>query len=238
MIVDAKAVPGHVAIIMDGNGRWAAARSLSRSEGHKAGAEPVRAVLKAARKEGVRHLTLYTFSTENWSRSPEEVENLFGLLVKYVDSETMELLSSGVKLQAMGDLERLPEEARRAIDQAEKATSGNTDITLTLALSYGGRAELANAAKKLAGKVKSGLLEPSAIDESLMASELWSAALPDVDLLIRTGGELRISNFLLWSLAYAELHFTDTLWPDFGERDFLLALADFRSRKRRFGKAD
>jgi undecaprenyl diphosphate synthase len=222
---------------MDGNGRWAAARHLPRSEGHKAGAEPVRAVLKAARKESVRYLTLYTFSTENWSRSAEEVDNLFGLLVQYIGSETMELLSSGVRLKAVGDLERLPGAARGALAEAEEATAENSELTLTLALSYGGRAELARAAKNLCRKAAGGELAPDQVDEGLFSSELWSASLPDVDLLIRTGGDIRISNFLLWHLAYAELHFTDTLWPDFGERDFSKAIADFRSRQRRFGRA-
>jgi undecaprenyl diphosphate synthase len=229
--------PEHVAIIMDGNGRWAEARRLPRSEGHKAGAEPVRTILKAAKREGVRHLTLYTFSTENWRRSKEEVENLFELLVRYIDSETLELLASGVRLRAIGDLERLPAEALEALREAEKATAGNIDLTLTLALSYGSRAELAAAARRLALKAKAGLIDPEAIDERALASEMWSGDLPDVDLLIRTGGDIRVSNFLLWGLAYAELHFTDTLWPDFGERDFAAALADFRSRERRFGRA-
>jgi undecaprenyl diphosphate synthase len=236
--VDGDIGPKHVAIIMDGNGRWAASKNLPRSEGHRAGAEPVRTVLKASKRENVRHLTLYTFSTENWSRSQEEVDNLFELLVQYISSETMELLSSGVRLKAMGDLGRLPKETRSAIEEAEKATAENQDLTLTLALSYGGRAELATGARALAEKAKEGLIDPLSIDEKAMASALWSASLPDVDLLIRTGGEIRISNFLLWSLAYAELHFTDTLWPDFGEKDFLSALSDFRRRQRRYGRAD
>jgi undecaprenyl diphosphate synthase len=229
--------PRHVAIIMDGNGRWASARNLPRSEGHKAGAGPVRAILKAARREKVRHLTLYTFSTENWSRSKEEVQNLFELLVSYIGSETMELIASGVRLSAVGDLGRLPPQALSALREAERLTKGNSDLALTLALSYGSRAELAAAAKSLALKAKAGLVDPEAIDEDLFASQMWSAALPDVDLLIRSGGEIRISNFLLWRLAYAELYFTDTLWPDFGEADFLAALADFRTRRRRFGQA-
>jgi undecaprenyl diphosphate synthase len=227
-----------VAIIMDGNGRWAARRNLPRPEGHKAGAEPVRAVLKAARREGVEHLTLFTFSTENWGRPSGEVENLFELLVRYIDSETLELLRSGVRLKAVGDLGRLPADALSAIREAERLTADNAELTLTLALSYGGRAELAEAARRLAVKCRAGLMDPSDIDERAMAGELWTAALPDVDLLIRTGGEIRISNFLLWGLAYAELHFTDTLWPDFGEGDLLTALADFRARQRRFGQAD
>jgi undecaprenyl diphosphate synthase len=223
---------------MDGNGRWAKARGLSRSEGHKAGAEPVRGVLRAAHRQGVRFLTLYTFSTENWFRSKEEIDNLFGLLVSYIDSETMELLSSGVRLRAMGDLDRLPGEARQALAEAERLTLGNSDLTLTLALSYGSRAELVRAAQRLAILAKNGQLDPDSIDEGSMARNLWSWDLPDPDLLIRTGGDKRISNFLLWQLAYSELYFTETLWPDFGESDFLAALCDFHGRQRRYGRAD
>ncbi|MDR0354458.1 MAG: isoprenyl transferase [Deltaproteobacteria bacterium] len=230
--------PEHVAIIMDGNGRWAKSRGLSRSDGHKAGAEPVRTVLKTARNQGVRYLTLYTFSTENWGRSKEEIDNLFSLLVRYIDSETMELLSSGVRLQAVGDVDRLPDLALSALREAEKVTRENSDIVLTLALSYGSRAELAAAAKTMAKLAKAGRLDPENIDEEYFSAHLWTKSMPDPDLLIRTGGDKRISNFLLWQLAYAELYFTDTLWPDFGERDFLAALTDFRNRQRRFGRAD
>jgi undecaprenyl diphosphate synthase len=230
--------PKHVAIIMDGNGRWAKARGLGRSEGHKAGAEPVRAVLKAAHRLGVRFLTLYTFSTENWGRSREEIDNLFDLLVRYIDSETMELLSSGVRLRAMGDIGRLPSFAREALAQAERLTGDNTDLTLTLALSYGSRAELAAAARSLAMESQRGRIDPAAIDEDSVSSHLWTSELPDPDLLIRTGGDRRISNFLLWQLAYSELYFTDTLWPDFGENDFLAALSDFHGRQRRYGRVD
>ncbi|MDR0621130.1 MAG: di-trans,poly-cis-decaprenylcistransferase [Deltaproteobacteria bacterium] len=230
--------PNHVAIIMDGNGRWAKARGLSRSEGHKAGAEPVRAILKAAHRLGIRYLTLYTFSTENWGRSKEEIDNLFSLLVSYVDSETLELLSSGVRLKAMGDLERLPAQARQALAEAERVTGGNSDVTLTLALSYGSRAELAWAARRLALMAKNGQIDPNAIDEEALGKNLWAPDLPDPDLLIRTGGDKRVSNFLLWQLAYSELYFTETLWPDFGEKDFLAALADFHGRQRRYGRAD
>jgi undecaprenyl diphosphate synthase len=221
---------------MDGNGRWAEARGLPRSEGHKAGAEPVRTVLKCAKKAGVGHLTLYTFSSENWYRSPEEIGNLFSLLVRYLDSETQELLISGVRLKAVGNLSKLPAASLAALEDACAALSANDGITLTLALSYGAREELAAAAASLAARASAGLLEPGDVDETLFASELWTAGLPDVDLLIRTGGDKRISNFLLWKLAYAELYFTDTLWPDFGEGDFLKALEDFRRRKRRFGR--
>jgi undecaprenyl diphosphate synthase len=225
-----------VAIIMDGNGRWAEARGQSRSEGHLAGAEPVRVILKAAHRLGVRFLTLYAFSTENWARSTQEVDNLFSLLTRYLDSETAELLASGVRLRGMGNLERLPPQARLALTQAEEMTAHNEDLTLSLALSYGSRAELTQAARELAQKAASGQLDPQTIDESSLAQAMWSRHLPEVDLLIRTGGDKRVSNFLLWQLAYAELYFTDTLWPDFGEADFLAAIADFQGRQRRFGR--
>jgi undecaprenyl diphosphate synthase len=222
---------------MDGNGRWAEARGRSRSEGHLAGAEPVRTILKAAHRQKVRYLTLYAFSTENWARSKEEVENLFSLLVRYLDSETAELLTSGVRLRGVGDTGRLPEATRAALAQAEELTAGNTELTLSLALSYGSRAELTQAARNLAQEAQKGLIDPSAVTEEDFARRLWTGILPEVDLLIRTGGDQRISNFLLWHLAYAELYFTDTLWPDFGEEDFLLALNDFQGRRRRFGRA-
>ncbi|MDR2352142.1 MAG: isoprenyl transferase [Deltaproteobacteria bacterium] len=232
-----KRIPSHVAIIMDGNGRWAEARGLSRSEGHSAGAEPVRNVLKAAHRLGIKHLTLYTFSTENWYRSTKEVNNLFSLLVKYLDSETEELLRSGVRLNAVGDLERLPETALKILKTSISATSQNVGITLTLALSYGSRAEIIHACQALAQQAKTSLLNPSDISEEIFVKALWTRELPDVDLLIRTGGDKRISNFLLWQLAYAELYFTETLWPDFGETDLIQAIHDFESRDRRFGRA-
>jgi undecaprenyl diphosphate synthase len=221
---------------MAGNGRWAEARGLPRSEGHKAGAAPVREVLKAAHAMGVRWLTLYTFSSENWQRPAGEVGSLFSLLAQYLDSETEELLRSGVRLAAAGDLTRLPAFARKALDCAVDATKGNSDITLTLALSYGSRSELAAGARALAEKALAGEVRPQDITEELFGRELWTRGLPDVDLLIRTGGERRVSNFLLWQLAYAELYFTPTLWPDFGAADLKAAVSDFRSRERRFGR--
>jgi undecaprenyl diphosphate synthase len=229
-------VPGHVAIIMDGNGRWAGKRGLPREEGHRAGAGPVREILKAAHAMGIRYLTLYTFSSENWFRSASEVDSLFSLLVHYLDQETEELLRSGVRFQAVGDLERLPTFTREALAGATEATAQNSDITLTLALSYGARDELVEAARRLAVKVADNKLSPKDITEPLFQDELWTAHLPDVDLLIRTGGEKRISNFLLWRLVYAELYFTDTLWPDFHKADLEAAVEDFRRRNRRFGR--
>jgi undecaprenyl diphosphate synthase len=230
-------IPSHVAVIMDGNGRWAEARGLPRSEGHKAGAEPVRATLSQAIRLGIKNLTLYTFSTENWFRSQEEINNLFGLLTRYLNSETQELFEKGVRLNAVGDLDRLPPENLAALKKTMDVTKSNDAITLTLALSYGARAELAAAASALSRKVISGELRIEDLDEKAFEKELWSSKLPDVDLLIRTGGDKRISNFLLWKIAYAELHFTNTLWPDFSEKDFEEAVEDFQSRQRRFGKA-
>ncbi|MDR2460053.1 MAG: isoprenyl transferase [Deltaproteobacteria bacterium] len=230
-------IPQHIAIIMDGNGRWAEAKGLNRTEGHKAGAKPVRDILKACHKLKVKYLTLYTFSTENWFRPQDEIKSLFSLLIQYLDSETAELMRQGVRLMAIGDLERLPPESLSALKETMKETSSNSSITLSLALSYGSRAEIVYAAKKLMEKVAKGVLDPSSLSQELFASHLWSSPLPDVDLLIRTGGDKRISNFLLWQLAYAELYFTDILWPDFGPRDLEIAINDFQSRKRRFGRA-
>jgi undecaprenyl diphosphate synthase len=221
---------------MDGNGRWAANRGLPRSEGHKAGAKPVREILKKSKALGIRNLTLYTFSSENWLRDSQEVDGLFSLLVQYLDSETEELLSSGVRLHAVGDLGRLPPLVKDALLGAMDATKDNVGITLTLALSYGARAELAEGARILAQRVANGEILPKDIDEALFGESLWTSDLPDVDLMIRTGGEKRISNFLLWRMAYAELYFTDTLWPDFGPDDLEGAIQDFLSRDRRFGR--
>jgi undecaprenyl diphosphate synthase len=196
----------------------------------------VRVILKAAHRLGVKFLTLYAFSTENWARSIDEVDNLFALLTRYLDSETAELLASGVRLKGVGDLERLPKTTRLALAKAEELTAANQELTLSLALSYGSRAELTRAAQDLALKAKAGDLDPANLTEATLTSHLWTGGLPDVDLLIRTGGDQRISNFLLWHLAYAELYFTETLWPDFGEADFLAAVTDFQSRHRRFGR--
>jgi undecaprenyl diphosphate synthase len=230
--------PRHIAIIMDGNGRWAARRGLTRSRGHQAGAEPVRAVLRAAQKAGVEFLTLYAFSTENWGRPQDEVRGLFELLMQYLESETPELLASGVRFRAVGDIPSLPEFVRQALALAEELTRANGDITLTLALAYGSRAELTRAARILAEAVASGGLDPADITPDRLASELWTGGLPDPDLLIRTGGDMRLSNFLLWQCAYTEFYFTPTLWPDFGEEDFQAALAAYAGRERRYGLAD
>ncbi len=231
-------VPRHIAIIMDGNGRWASRRGLARSEGHQAGAEPVRAVLTAAKQAGVEFLTLYAFSTENWGRPRDEVRGLFELLLKYLRSELEELRGRGVRLQAIGDLEALPLPAREALRASVAATRANRELTLTLALSYGSRAELARAARLLAAEAKGGRLDPQAITPEMLEEKLWTAGTPDPDLLIRTGGDMRLSNFLLWQCAYTEFYFTPTLWPDFGEADFNAALESYRTRERRYGLAE
>lgn len=227
--------PRHVAIIMDGNGRWATRQGLARPEGHKAGAEPVRRVMKAAREGGVKILTLYAFSTENWGRPQDEVHGLFGLLVKYLKAELKELVDNKVRLMAIGDIDNLPHAARHALGAAIAATAKNEEFTLNLALSYGSRFELARAARILAEEVASGTREASAVTPEAINEKLWTAPLPDPDLLIRTGGDMRLSNFLLWQCAYTELYFTPALWPDFGEEEFNAALKSFRSRERRFG---
>ena len=208
---------------MDGNGLWAAQRGLTRARGHQAGAEPVRTVLKAARKAGVKYL------------SQEEVQGLFELLGQYLQSETPELTASGIRLLAIGETDSLPEPARLALAEALEMTRGNEDFTLTLALSYGSRTELTRAVQALAAEAAAGRLDPAAITPDALAAKLWTADLPDPDLLIRTGGDLRLSNFLLWQCAYAELYFTPTLWPDFGENDFQAALAAYAGRERRYG---
>ncbi len=227
--------PRHVAIIMDGNGRWATRRGLERPEGHKAGAEPVRRAMRAARDEGVKILTLYAFSTENWGRPQTEVRGLFSLLVKYLKAELDDLLKNKVRLMAIGDLSALPHTARGALSAAMTATAKNDAFILNLALSYGSRFELAMAARLLAEEAAKGQRELDGITPEAIDEKLWTAGLPDPDLLIRTGGDMRLSNFLLWQCAYTELYFTPTLWPDFGEEDFRAALAAFRARERRFG---
>lgn len=229
--------PRHVAIIMDGNGRWATKRGLPRSEGHKAGVGPIRSVMAAARDLGVRALTLYAFSTENWGRPQEEVQGLFSLLVKYLKAELKGLLDNGVRLSAIGDLGSLPHAARTALNSAMAATAGGGEFTLNLALSYGSRLELTRAARLLAQEAAEGLIKPQDITPEAVAQKLWTGALPDPDLLIRTGGDMRLSNFLLWQCAYAELYFTPTLWPDFGGEEFKKAVESFRGRERRFGLA-
>lgn len=227
--------PTHIAIIMDGNGRWAETRGLPRIAGHKKGAEVVRQTLELAAGAGVSYLTLFGFSSENWNRPAGEVGDLMGLLRLYLRSEISELNENGVRLRVIGDRSRFEPDIVKLIERAESGTAGNTRITLVLALSYGGRQEIVRAAQDLARRAVSDEIAPDAIDETAFASCLETVGIPDPDLLIRTSGEERISNFLLWQLAYTELVFTDVLWPDFGAAELTAAIDTYKSRERRYG---
>ena len=229
--------PVHVAIIMDGNGRWAKARGLPRIAGHKRGAEAVRRSVKGAVELGIEYLTLYGFSSENWKRPPAEVDDLMGLLRLYLINEVDELDRNGVRLRVIGQLRRLHPDIVRLIEEAEQRTSANRKLNLTVALSYGGRAEIADAARRIAETVRAGRLEPADVDEAEFARHLLTTGIPDPDLLIRTSGEKRISNFLLWQCAYAELVFLDRLWPDFTKDDLENAIREYHGRDRRYGSA-
>ncbi len=229
-------LPRHVAIIMDGNGRWAKKRGLPRIMGHREGRKAVRRTTEAARELGIEHLTLYTFSTENWLRPLSEVKALMGFLEEVLREEIDQLNENGIKLAAMGRLDQLPEQTRRALDAGIARLSGNSDMTLTLALSYGGRAEIADAARELARAAAAGDLDPEIIDEDAFAQRLYLPENPAVDLLVRTSGESRISNFCLWQLAYSEIHITEALWPDFGAEDLYRAVSDYQGRERRYGR--
>ncbi len=228
-------IPQHIAIIMDGNGRWAEQRQLPRIFGHRQGVETVRRVVKECRILGIRHLTLYAFSSENWGRPAAEVAALMELLALFLTQELETLLTEDIRLQVIGNISLLPLEVRRVLKDTIERTSGNKGLTLTLALSYGARDEIVRAVQTLAQEVAQGNLTATDIDERRFCSALDTAGLPDPDLLIRTSGETRISNFLLWQLAYAELYFTDVLWPDFSAAELRRALADFGARQRRFG---
>ena len=228
-------IPRHVAIIMDGNGRWAKQRGLPRAKGHEAGAESVRAVIRACREAGVKYLTLYAFSVENWTRPADEVSGLMSLLVRFLRREESILHEKKIRLRLIGRLEDLPAEAREGLRRAVEATAGYDEGHLILALSYGGRTEIATAARRIAEEVKAGRLEPAQVDETLFARYLYAPDVPDPDLLIRTSGEIRISNFLLWQASYAEFYFTPVLWPDFREEQFQEALREYGRRQRRFG---
>lgn len=232
----AAAVPTHLAVIMDGNGRWATERGLPRSAGHEAGADSVREITRACRRQGVRYLTLYSFSTENWGRPEDEVETLMALLARYLVEERGEMMDNGVRLQGIGELDRLPKYVRTLLDEAARITAGNEGLLLTLALSYGSRAEIVDATRHLAREVAAGRLRPEDIDEAAISAHLYTAGMPDPDLLVRTSGEMRLSNFLLWQLAYAELYVTDVMWPDFRTPHLDEALAAYARRQRRFGK--
>jgi undecaprenyl diphosphate synthase len=227
--------PRHVAIIMDGNGRWATARGLPRVAGHRRGAEAVRRTVTAATELGIEYLTLFGFSSENWKRPLQEVDDLMGLLRHYLRGEIAELHRNGVRLRVIGRRERLPVDIVTLIANSEELTRNNTRLQLTVALSYGGRDEIVSAAQQIAAAARAGKLAPEAIDEACFARHLFTSALPDPDLLIRTSGEQRISNFLLWQTAYSEFVFTETLWPDFSKEDLEQAVEDFNGRERRYG---
>lgn len=231
----ARVLPAHVAVIMDGNGRWAAARGLPRVAGHRAGAEAVRRCIRAAITRGVGCLTLYAFSSENWRRTPDEVADLTALLRYYLRHKVAELCREGVRIRVIGDLSRFDPDVRNEARRAEEQTAGNTTLTLVLALSYGGRADIVQAAQRLAFAARSGAIDPAELDETLFSRFLLTADIPDPDLIIRTSGECRLSNFLLWQSAYAELIFIETLWPDFDACHFDAALETFARRERRFG---
>jgi undecaprenyl diphosphate synthase len=233
--IQERPLPVHVAVIMDGNGRWAAARGLSRVDGHKAGIEAVRRIVRVAGDLGIGYLTLYTFASENWNRPPGEVMGLMKLLAETTQSEVPELNRNNVRLRTIGDIKKLPGPSRHVLDRAMTATASNTGLSLILALNYGGRDEILRAVKTIAGRVAADTLNPNDIGADVFAEALDTAGIPDPDLLIRTSGEYRLSNFLLWQLAYTELFITGILWPDFGEDDFLDALESYAGRERRYG---
>ena len=230
-------LPQHIAIIMDGNGRWAQRRGLPRVLGHREGAKTARRIVEAAGKMGVTHLTLFSFSSENWNRPKAEVDELMNLLRRSIKSELADMLEMGVRLRVIGERSRLPDDVQRQIEDAERRSADNSKLHVNVALSYGSRQEIAGAARRLAERVKCGELDPSDINEDLFALSLDTAESPDPDLLIRTSGEQRISNFLLWQCAYSELVFVDCLWPDFSEDDLKRAVEIYGNRERRFGAA-
>ena len=233
--VPAEKIPRHIAVIMDGNGRWARERGLPRIEGHRRGSEAVRACTAGCLEAGVSHLTLYAFSKENWKRPADEVQALMNLLDRFLAERIAEIMERNIRLQAIGHLQDLPEKTRRRLDDAIVRSATNTALTLTLALSYGSRTEITDAVRSIARDVRSGTLEPDAINESTIVSRLYTADTPDPDLLIRTSGEMRLSNFLLWQLSYTELVVTPKLWPDFTKEDIFAAIREYAGRHRRFG---
>ena len=234
--LDMKRIPTHVAIIMDGNGRWAAERGKERSFGHQAGVETVRRITSECVRLGVKYLTLYTFSTENWNRPEDEVSALMGLVLSSLEDEIF--MKNNVRFRVIGDVKRLPESVRAKLRETEEHTAANSAMTMVVALSYSARWEMTHALQNIVADVQAGRVHADDVDEKLVGQHLETAFMPDPDLLIRTGGELRVSNFLLWQIAYSELYFCDTYWPDFNEADLHQAIIDFQSRQRRFGKTE
>ena len=228
-------LPRHVAVIMDGNGRWAKSRHLPRIEGHRRGADSVREIIRTAGDVGIKYLTLYAFSAENWNRPKDEVNALMKYLVHYLKTETKDLNKNNVRLEAIGQIHRLPDNVQEQLDKTIATLSKNNGLTLILALSYGSRIEIVEAVRAISEKVKSGKLESADINEKIISENLWTRNVPDPDLLIRTSGEMRVSNFLLWQISYAELVITPTFWPDFRKAQFFAALEEYAKRHRRFG---
>ena len=233
--VAADKIPRHIAVIMDGNGRWARERGYPRIEGHRRGSEAVRACTAGCLEAGVRHLTLYAFSKENWQRPADEVKSLMNLLDRFLAERTTEIMERNIRLRAIGHLHDLPDKARKRLDAAIARSAGNTALDLTLALSYGGRTEIADAARAIAREACAGALDPDAITEDTVAAHLYTAGQPDPDLLVRTSGEMRISNFLLWQLSYTEIVVTPKLWPEFTKEDLFAAIREYAGRHRRYG---
>lgn len=236
--LDPERLPVHVAVIMDGNGRWARQRGLDRTQGHREGARAVRAVVTRARELNIQYLTLFAFSTQNWARPSTEVSHLMELLVEFCAAEQDLMREKGIRMRVIGERDRLDETARQAIEEVERVTAHNDQMQLVIAVSYGAREELVRAVQRIATRVKDGQLAPEDIDASMLANHLWTKDMPDPDLVIRTSGELRISNFLLWQIAYAELYVDECLWPDFRAEAFERALLAYQSRQRRFGRID
>ncbi len=234
--IDKDKLPRHIAIIMDGNGRWAKQRGLLRALGHETGTKSVKKVIEACAKLGIKNLTLYAFSTENWNRPKIEIEALMRILVNSLKKDLPTLERNNIRLNAIGNLSLLPIRAQKELQEVIAKTANNNHLTLTLALSYGSRDEIISAVKKISDKVKNNIISVDSIDDSIINEHLYTQNLPEVDLLIRTSGEHRISNFLLWQIAYAELYFTDILWPDFKEHDLYQAIISYQKRERRFGK--
>jgi undecaprenyl diphosphate synthase len=236
-LVDPKRLPRHVAVIMDGNGRWAKGRGMSRLNGHQKGAEAVRVIVRTSREIGIPYLTLYAFSEENWRRPRAEIQGLMRLLKRFLKDELREMLENGIQLRSIGRIDKLPADTRKVLLEIIEKTASNKDMVLTLALSYGGRQEILDAFRKLAGEIEDGVIAANAISEQKVSDLLYTAGMPDPDLLIRTSGEYRVSNFLLWQIAYTEIYVTHTLWPDFGKQEYLEAIRNFQERERRFGAA-
>ena len=236
--LDPQNLPIHIAVIMDGNGRWAKKRLLNRIKGHEKGSETVRTVVRTCREIGIRILTLYAFSTENWQRPQSEIVALMALLKKFLISERKEMMDNNIRLNAIGQIERLPEDVQQELHRSMRMTEKNDGMILNLALSYGARAEMVKAAKEIGQDIKSGRIDVDSITADLISEHLYTGTMADPDLLIRTSGEMRVSNFLLWQIAYTEICVTDTLWPDFGKDELLQIIKNYQQRERRFGKVD